>query len=305
MALFLGQPLACAPGEGAPLPTASLFPNTQVLQSDTADTGEGEGESEVAEPPPLASIDAISAAVQTILVDAPPNGRELIALFVDLVSRGDLGEDMESCPGIDLAFTTPTSSCTASTGWTYFGFAPYSDDIREKDGQTVHYVGIDQASFTITGPDGRTFSAGGGFTHIQETESESHAWTQAMMGTFLWSGDIPAWIHNGTQVGWHMAGERHGSHHTLHIEGPVAVGDNWLYIEAIDWDNTVCDGIPTAAIRVRDDVGRWYRWTSGQECDPCGEVVEMDSETSLGEMCIDLAAALATLDSKNDFPETP
>lgn len=242
--------------------------------------------------------EAVEAAIAAQLTDhLLPNAADLTALFRDLTRQGD-----DACPGTDLAFATPSSSCTASTGWEYYGYAPWVDALEGDPGEQRHRADIAQASFVITAPDGRTFSAGGGFSHVQSVEgADALAWEQELKGTWLWTGEGATWLTDGVEVGWALSGERAATYHTLQLTGPLSVGDVWLYIDQISWDSAVCDGIPEVQLQLRDAAGHWYQWTAGADCSPCGPLV-VGADT-LGEICVDLSDTLAALDAADDLPE--
>ncbi len=236
------------------------------------------------------------------LLDATlPNGRDFIGLFRTLAQQGD-----GDCPGADLAFTTPTSSCIASTGWEYFGYAPYVDRVDGDPGARVRLVEIGQASFVITDPDGPTFSAGGGFVHTEELDSPELRWEQSFSGTFIWTGEGPAWLEAGSQLGWTITGSRPTAGHRIALWGPLSVGAQWMFIDRLDWDEARCEGIPEVDLRVRDQAGHWYRWTAGSDCSACGPIAfldQVDGEQPIGELCFDLSAGMASLDAGNHFGE--
>ena len=286
---------ACAATPAPPLPTRDHLPESTVASPVTPDTGT----IEPVEATDLWTAADVEASLTTLLGSDVPNGNDFIGLFRALTSEGD-----SRCPGDDLAFTTPESSCTSSTGWEYFGFASYLDDIEVRDGTDVHIVAIPQASFVITAPDGRTFSAGGGFVHEQDLDSEG-AWTQEFAGTFIWTGDGYPWMKAGTQLGWSIQGTRPTSGSTIRVHGPIAVGTNWVFVDTLDWDENRCDGVPEAVLRIRDDLGRWYDWSAGQDCGTCGAVTFSDAsgtDHALGDVCLDLSDTMRFIDEANHFP---
>ena len=299
--------LAACGGPATPrLPTGSQFAATTPAAPDADDDSAGTDTAEDSDAPvieredlsTLWTSDRLEASLTTLFVDDVPNGTELLDLFRALALEGD-----SVCPGEDLAFTTPESSCMSDTGWEYFGFAPYIDEIVIRDDVEVRTVGFPQASFFIKAPDGRTFSAGGAFVH-EQLDDASGTWLQTFTGTFVWTGDGYPWIQAGTQVGWDIVGERSSTRHAFVVYGPIAVGSNWAFVNRMDWDNTRCDGVPDVDISIRDDQGRWYDWTAGADCSPCGPVLYTESNGTshtLGEICLDLSETARTLDSLNDF----
>ncbi len=293
--------VGCGSSVSAPVPTAHNLPSTSSAvvggapDSDTEDTA-APLDSEI---PPLWDVSDVERALSTLLDDNLPNGRDFIDLFRTLALEGD-----PSCPGEDLAFTTPESSCISDQGWEYFGYAPFVDQVTLEDSVAVRSLGMVQISFVIHAPDGRTFSAGGAFVHEQHA-NDAGTWVQRFSGTFIWTGDSYPWIEAGTQVGWETTGERSADGHRFQTAGPIAVGSNWAYVDHLDWDSARCDGIPDIAVRVRDEHGRWYAWSAGADCSPCGEVTYADPSagaTNLGELCLDLSAAMQSFDERNDFP---
>lgn len=284
-----------------PLPSAALFPDRAATDAPAAnDSGIGDPDFGGAAPA-LSTVEELEGTIRLLLEDSVPNGTEFIGLFRQLTGQGD-----NRCPGDDLAFTTPTSSCTSSTSWEYFGYAPYVDSIEDKADGSRHRVEIGQASFVITSPEGDTFSVGGGFVHLQDLDDELGEWSQSLTGTYIWTGDGPDWLQLGTQVGWEFEGARPAGAHRFSFSGPIAVGADWLYVDRINWNESVCEGVPEVSLQVRDVEGRWYRWSSGADCSPCG-VVSWDDPAGppqeLGELCVDLSESMARLDDLNDFPE--
>ena len=285
-----------APGT-APLPSEPHFSTGDDASS--AATDSGAPESTTTGPAHLWTVDQVEDSLRLLFVDDVPNGHDFIDLFRELTAAGDA-----SCPGADLAFTTPEGSCTSSNGTEYFGFAPYLDEVSSASGAEVHTVAIPQASFVITTATGDTFSAGGGFIHEQCTSGDG-SWVQEFAGTFIWTGEGYPWMQAGTQVGWSIRGTRDGPHHTMSVHGPIAVGTSWAFVETLAWDNEACGSVPTAEIWVRDDHGRWYDWTAGADCSPCGTVRHAAPDGTvhdLGALCLDLTPTLEALDTDNDFP---
>lgn len=298
--------LACSPSV-PPLPTERHLPKGGAGSSLSATTDSGSADTASADAAvPLATPAELGAVVDELLGARLPNAADFLALFRSLTLAGDV-----SCPGDDLAFTTPASSCTSSTGYEYFGYAPYVDTIESADPRdtsdgTVHRVEIAQASFVITTPEGHTFEAGGGFIHTQELDTPERAWSEVFEGTFRWSAEGAPWLEAGTQVGWHIEGGRPDTGHYLSLAGPIAVGTSWLYIDHLHWNEATCDGVPDTALRIRDTEGRWYSWESGADCSTCGPVAFLDPSGTpepIGELCIDLSGALAELDTRDDLPE--
>jgi len=294
--------VACTPPLSPPLPSGVHFVTSDAgPQVDSAQPVEAD-EPEVEELEDLSTLWTVShveAAILEIIGDDIPNGEDLIVLFKELTSQGD-----NACPGEDLAFEMPEGSCLSEDGWEYFGFAPYVDIVFERDGTELRAVAIPQISFVITAPDGRTFSAGGSFIHEQMNDATG-AWSQVFTGTFIWTGDGYPWIQAGTQVGWETTGERSASRRAFQTSGPIAVGTNWAYLDHIDWDNTRCGGIPDIAIRIRDELGRWYSWRSGADCSPCADVhydAPSGAPHRIGELCLDLSRTMRAFDERNNFP---
>lgn len=297
--VVLGLGSGCGADTSAPLPARSLFPSAQTGPGALASADSGDAPP--ASPPPLWSADQVGTSLSELFVGDVPNGGDLMELFTTLARSGDA-----DCPGADLAFTTPESSCTSSTGWEYFGFCDYVDLHEDVDGATVRVRGIVQASFVITAPDGRTFSAGGGFVHETPTDG-SGDWAQSFTGTYVWTGDGYPWLQAGTQVGWTLEGRHADSGDTLSVHGPIGVGTSWAFVDRIDWDETRCDGVPEVELRVRDTHGRWYDWSAGADCAPCGPVTHTDPEDTVherGELCLDLTDTMRSLSDHNAFPES-
>jgi hypothetical protein len=299
--LLLLLTAGCGADSSLPLPTGHTLPRGP---SGAVDSGAGSGTTDAsppgATPDSLSTATEIAATLESLLLGDVPNGTEFIDLFRDLTSQGD-----GACPGDDHAFTTPESSCMSSTGWEYFGFAPFLDEISSVTGDNMHAVGIPQASFVITAPDGRTLSVGGGFLHLQSIDG-SGIWEQVFTATVIWTGEGYPWMQAGTQLGWTITGVRTDARHSMSIQGPIAVGASWVYIHNIEWDSTVCDGLPTVDLQVRDAEGHWYDWASGHDCSPCSMATYTapdGSLTELGEICLDLTETMRTIDTKNDFPE--
>ena len=269
---------------------------------DTGDPGDADG----IDVSILSSVSELEASIRLLLVDNTPNGRDLIELYLDQTAQGDA-----RCPGDDSAFTTPEGSCTSSTGWEYFGYAPYVSHVEDSpSGGSRQRVEIAQISFAITSPEGDRFAAGGGFSHLQDLDTEDKAWSQIFNGTYVLTGDgaseccAPAWVQDGTQLGWEFVGARPAGAHWFTVTGPIAVGENWLYVDRIHWDESVCEGVPEVDLHVRDLDGRWYSWSSGADCSPCGAVFWDNPDgdpLELGEMCIDLSEQMTFLDTNSNF----
>ena len=245
---------ACGAPATPRLPTGSQFAATTPAAPDADDDSAGtdtleDSDAPVIEREDLSTLwtsDRLEASLTPLFVDDVPNGTELLDLFRALALEGD-----SACPGEDLAFTTPESSCMSDTGWEYFGFAPYIDEIVIRDDVEVRTVGFPQASFFIKAPDGRTFSAGGAFVH-EQFDDASGTWLQTFTGTFVWTGDGYPWICRNP-VG--MEHRRAAHPHAFVVYGPIAVGSNWAFVAA--WTGQHRDGVPDVGISIRDDQGRW------------------------------------------------
>lgn len=81
-------------------------------------------------------------------------------------------------------------------------------------------------------------------------------------------------------MGWSLTGSRGGVGHPLSLTGPIAVGAPWTYTDSLDRDEASCDGVPLVHLRVQDTEGRWYRWTSGTDCSPCGPLGSINVDVS-------------------------
>jgi hypothetical protein len=75
----------------------------------------------------------------------------------------------------------------------------------------------------------------------------------------------------------------------VHFNGGLAVGEVQLHYDDVEWDSDgACPGVATGTVGIRDDLGYWYEWRLGDDCDHCGSIYLQGED--LGEFCHDLDA---------------
>jgi hypothetical protein len=297
-AALLGALGACAPPAGAPACGAGAHLEADGLcHLDSVDTGAAP-RPDTGAPLPDGALDAagVGALLDGLLLHGLPRVRDVAELFVGMTLEGD-----PTCPGLDLAFIASESACHAATGWTYFGHAPWRDELQDADGHVWHWTNLPLASFWIEGPAGERLEGGGSMMHAQQVDGDELPWFAGFMGTWRSTGVGPGWLQRGVSLGWAVEGTRGPAERTLRIHGPIGVGHLYAQIDTLDWSSARCGGVPEVDLRARDAAGRWYRWTSGEGCSPCGPVT-LDG-VDRGELCLDLSGAVAELEVGYDLPE--
>lgn len=259
----------CVPGGGGPEGVADTGP---------PELSDAAAHLPVAGPPSWTAAEVEEKLVMSLALGLP-DPRTIHAHFLDAMAGADA-----RCPARlgTLGFAMPQSSCTSEAGYFYYGVAellPDADGLAETDDWKMG-----TCSFDIGFPDGERFTCGGTFGYSRTATEGGATFVAFDDATVAWDGG-PAWSGAGTGSAYTVTGSVAGEHAAFELMGGLLAADTAVFFDAFAYDDTMCDGLPTLAVRLRDDNAYWYTATVGAECDPCGTLSYAGEE--LGTVCVD------------------
>ena len=226
------------------------------------------------------------AATIEAQVDAGlPTPAPFAAAYAQALANGS-----EDCPGTTSQITL-SEGCTATSGWYYSGVAHYF-----MDSYSIQLL----ADMSIVSPEGQRMWGGGGMQHQVIVDSLSTTWRVDINGSWGWSGG-EGWMEEGIGSLLSITGNDDASGRQLTVDGSLEDAGRALSLASLSWSTTGCWEYPSGTLLARDDIGGWYRLVLN--CEPCGTVKHLDTDTALGEVCLDLTPmrnqvdALSTLES--------
>lgn len=192
--------------------------------------------------------------------------------------------------------TIEGETCTATTGYSYFGLALFFEEIQvsgdEFEGQvfTTDRWGYSMvASYELTDPDGYSFVGGGTAIHSWELlEDESIQWDAFIGGTFSYP-PAGGWLGEGIDASLFMNGTLINGRRQASLQGGIGYPGVDISFEEFTYDSDV--GHPQGIFRLRDSTDYWF--SIELDADGCGPMTWRHLD--LGEQCIDLTPAIVEL----------
>ncbi len=233
---------------------------TPTLDS-ASETASPVDEAEAPVPPELAEV---QAAAQAAIDQGLPDPFAPRDAYLAALAEGDA-----SCPGGDPLQLDDSVilGCTAGSGWHYAGISSWLDQEPEFD---LFLEG------ELTAPTGEALIGAGHARYVLAGEG-----VELMLeGTWVGEGQ-PSWLGQGFSGSWYAS--LGGSDEF--VSAWWTVGGTSLGFEPLQWNAGCADG----QVAVRTDEG----WVEATLACGCGEATFYDQP--LGELCLDLEAALADL----------
>ncbi|MFN7142169.1 MAG: hypothetical protein ACK4YP_00210 [Myxococcota bacterium] len=226
------------------------------------------------------SIVETEAAFQAALAIRVPTPEDIVATYVDFMSRGD-----GTCPG-EPTYFDDIVGCETADGWRYAGIAGYSATVVEEPDGVVTQVAL-YGDFAMVDPEGRRFAEGGGLGIVEYLVNDgTQAYDGNLRGIFEYPGSDTSFADGLSALVYITAKRPPDGATTLGLDGGIGLANASLQFEALEVGADGCDGA-TGKIGIRDTFGRWYVLDFGETCATCGPVTITGGE-ALGEACLDL-----------------
>jgi len=192
--------------------------------------------------------------------------------------------------------TVAGETCTASSGYSYFGLALFFEELQisgeEFEGQvfTTDRWGFSMvASYELTDPDGYTFIGGGSAVHSWELmEDESIQWEAFIGGTFSYA-PAGGWLGEGIDASLFMDGSLINGRRLANLQGGIGYPGVDISFEDFIFDSDV--GYPVGTFRLRDSTDYWFSIELG--AGGCGPMTWRHLD--LGEHCIEITPVIEQL----------
>jgi hypothetical protein len=230
----------------------------------------------------LLTAEQIISDLAALLDYGIPEARTPGEIYSELVSHTN-----ETCPGQVGGAYALLKPCTTAEGYTFSGVSSWNSGLQEQGGNLVYIFGTGLTSMTASPPTGETLIVGGILYFgliTYEAGTLANSWLSATVSYPTDGG----WLAADTSSDLHIDFSSDDDGQTLELSGGYTIGSQSVHFDQLIF----AEGCATGALRIRDDLGRWYQLTLS-DCSGCGPMTI--GSTDLGEGCIDLVPALTTL----------
>jgi hypothetical protein len=240
-------------------------------------------------PAPSWGADEVAARIQAVVDRGVPEPLTVLETYIDLYDEGGDGLCPFENPSAPYELPGAFDGCDSEYGWHYEGISFYTVEERT-DGYDMTFEG----DLVIVDPTGDEFLGGGSLAYtVDVAGADQEDWSAEIIGTWVWPR-ADGWFGALESVGLYLSGTTRGSDYAATLVGGVTSEGDSVYFQDLVFD-AGCGSQPAGEVRLRDaGSSYWYTVALPGDCGGCGEVVYAGS-TSLGEVCLDLAAAGADL----------
>lgn len=226
------------------------------------------------------SVAETEAALQAALALRVPIPEDVVATYLDFMSRGD-----GICPGEPTYFDNITG-CATDDGWQYAGIAGYAGTVVEEADARVTQAAL-YGDFAMVDPEGRRFAEGGSLGVLEYVAGDgTRTYDGNFRGIFEYPGSDTSFADGLSALVSITAKRVPEGTATLGLDGGIGLSTASLQFGALEVGADGCEGA-TGTIGIRDTFGRWYVLDFGEACATCGPVTITGGD-AIGDACLDL-----------------
>ena len=248
------------------------------------------------------SVDEVEAELNAALALGIPHMGEIFSRYYALMEQGD-----ETCPGSAMVGGFEVfGSCTADTGVVFSGVSSLDEtDGRVYEGDVwvsgEYWVRTSPADYIITRTDGTALEAGGFIQFRREPGGDgTDRWSVSVEGSWR-DTSAEGWLGEGISSGLIVQGSERDGEGTMELEGSYTVGTASLVFERLSVGERDCpDGFEKGSLAFRSSGGTLVT-VDFSSCSTCGPAT-LDDGSSLGELCVDPAPVLESLEPSGWIP---